>query len=1509
MTTNPRQRMTCRIRTCLLALAAPLAFGLSACGGDASIDPPPPPTAPQPTGSAKVDVRGAVLESADGARVVIPPSASLYTYEATISRSSEGAPPLPAGLVPVGAVYALQPHGAVFTMPIRVSLPFDSAAVPAGASVRVARGDPGGRWDILPGTIEGNRVSVTSTGFSFYLPVVVYTATFVFPPTAPFGEVTMTGQAPINAQSPQAVFSDGTPNTSIPVLDYRVFTQAQLNTPLSLTLRGAVTAGSDIDQYCGSREVRLVVTAYSARVYPDPANSSRTLVRTNRQVREPGGFGYADPIELASLPMPRDGVVRTQNFSLNLAHYAYQLGVNDYPPDPWTGGPANFDPFWGGPDPLPLSGAAGLSLSTHFSCSEQLWFDNYDRSPYTALRRGFADTLAFTATPTDLRVVEGEPAAFSVRLAQPGNPVPGQPERVIESWQRTLSGFPDQWIDIDVFANNLAASDGWGASFSEQYTRLIRETTTRSQHNGTRYRAVICEYTGNFPNATRGACLTSPAATLTVTQDFVAPQLLTSPVPQITVRENAAGQVTQFTATFSGVPRPTVRWETKAPGSPQWDPVDPATHTLNGNTLSTTRAFTLADRGREYRAVAFNGGGSTTSFSSTLFVTTGLEAPALTTQPQDASVVAGSPVLFAASVTGSSPLSYQWYFNGTPLAGANGSVLALNNVNGGNAGTYEIEVSNRENRVRSRAARLTVAVAQATPPRVAAPKILTQPAGVTVTAGNTATFAVGAQGTAPLSYQWYRNDRLIEGATASALTIAEVSEADAGIYAVAVSNDGGKLRSDSVPLTVRPAASGPPQPVAPAIATQPTGLVVNVGQTATLAVAASGSGPLAFQWRRNGVPIAGANGPILTIGAVSIGDAGQYSVVISNSAGQATSADAGLVVTPVPGTPVISASPANLSALVGQAATFAAAVTGNPAPQCQWTRNGLAIGGAVNCASYTTPTLTLADNGAIYNLIAYNAAGAVFGSGAVLSVQPLLAPTITAQPQSLTVTEGQAASFSVAATSNGALTFQWRRGGVDVSGATDNVYPLGVAGIGDNGAQFSVRVCTGPQADNLCTVSGVATLAVDVAVPANALTATQIVAGQEWSMVLRPDRTVWAWGRMHRNDGTVQSLNLLVVNQALRPVRMYPAVLTDVRAISGWASGYWALKGEPGSTGSRVLHWGRAFAGSDGRGGDGNGSLGSSIPPRDNEAAPVEVLERVNNVPQPVDRVCAIAGGGEQLAMIRAINSAGTSTDCNPGSAKTVWFVGSLLGRGYESTGVTFAMPGLPVDSPPAAIFTGQTTSGSPGLAIALEDGRVYGLGANPYGGYGVPSMGGGPVGGLGGPLLLPATWGNARSFGMSFYYSLFVVRADGSVMTSGYDGFGELGLGSVIGGSTLGPVAVRAETCASLPCADTLTGVTALASGNGAATLALKNGQILGWGSRGSGLLGPVASGGQPFPRPVASPGVSGFTALSASNLHALVIGPGNVVYAWGSGLRGALGDGVDGNTRTAPGMVTTGP
>ena len=61
--------------------------------------------------------------------------------------------------------------------------------------------------------------------------------------------------------------------------------------------------------------------------------------------------------------------------------------------------------------------------------------------------------------------------------------------------------------------------------------------------------------------------------------------------------------------------------------------------------------------------------------------------------------------------------------------------------------------------------------------------------------------------------------------------------------------------------------------------------------------------------------------------------------------------------------------------------------------------------------------------------------------------------------------------------------------------------------------------------------SNAATLTVTPAVPAGALTATQVVAGYEWSMVLRPDRTVWGWGWLHKVDATVVISNLAGADQ------------------------------------------------------------------------------------------------------------------------------------------------------------------------------------------------------------------------------------------------------------------------------------------------------------------------------------------------------------------------------------------
>jgi glucose/arabinose dehydrogenase len=82
------------------------------------------------------------------------------------------------------------------------------------------------------------------------------------------------------------------------------------------------------------------------------------------------------------------------------------------------------------------------------------------------------------------------------------------------------------------------------------------------------------------------------------------------------------------------------------------------------------------------------------------------------------------------------------------------------------------------------------------------PAIVTQPSNQTVAAGQPATFSVTATGTAPLSYQWQKNNVSISGATGASYTIASAQPADAGAYRVIVSNTAGSVTSTAATLTV-----------------------------------------------------------------------------------------------------------------------------------------------------------------------------------------------------------------------------------------------------------------------------------------------------------------------------------------------------------------------------------------------------------------------------------------------------------------------------------------------------------------------------------------------------------------------------------------------------------------------------------------------------------------------------------------------------------------------------------
>ena len=121
-------------------------------------------------------------------------------------------------------------------------------------------------------------------------------------------------------------------------------------------------------------------------------------------------------------------------------------------------------------------------------------------------------------------------------------------------------------------------------------------------------------------------------------------------------------------------------------------------------------------------------------------------APEILTQPAGQTVLVGGTATFSVVADGPGPLSYQWLFAGTNIAGATGATLTLTNLNTKQGGYYEVKVSSPYGATNSAEALLTLSGIT--------PEILTQPAGQTALVGGTVTFSVVADGPGPLSYQW-----------------------------------------------------------------------------------------------------------------------------------------------------------------------------------------------------------------------------------------------------------------------------------------------------------------------------------------------------------------------------------------------------------------------------------------------------------------------------------------------------------------------------------------------------------------------------------------------------------------------------------------------------------------------------------------------------------------------------------------------------------------------------------
>jgi len=527
--------------------------------------------------------------------------------------------------------------------------------------------------------------------------------------------------------------------------------------------------------------------------------------------------------------------------------------------------------------------------------------------------------------------------------------------------------------------------------------------------------------------------------------------------------------------------------------------------TLNGTNVAdaTNNTLTFAsaqstDAG-EYVVQVSNGFGIEQSSPASLIVG---DPPFIAGQPTNQTLVLGAPASFTVTATGTDPLNYQWSHEGTDLPDATNATLTIPSAQLDDAGSYAVHVFNLFGAQTSSNALLTVG---------SRPAVRMQPTNLILTVGSDATFAVEANGTLPLSYQWTLNGTNVMDATNSTLILTNLQMTEAGDYAVQVFNLFGAVQSSNAVLSL-----GEP----PIIAAQPTNRTVVLGTPASFTVTATGSDPLNYQWSREGTDLPNATNAILTIPSAQSDEAGSYAVRVFNLFGTQTSSNALLTVGMLPS---VTTQPINVAVGVGGNATFSVTADGTAPLTFQWIFNGTNVMDATNSTLMLT-NVQMTDAGD-YAVQVFNLFGTDQSSNAVLTAGD--SPVIAGQPANRTVLPGSPASFTVTATGTDPLNYQWSHEGTDLPDATNATLTIPSAQPSDQG-DYSVRVFNlfGSQVSSNALLT-VAMLPIITTQPTN----VTVLVGGDAAFSLEADGTAplnyqWSFNGTNITDATNSTLML-----------------------------------------------------------------------------------------------------------------------------------------------------------------------------------------------------------------------------------------------------------------------------------------------------------------------------------------------------------------------------------------------
>jgi hypothetical protein len=600
-----------------------------------------------------------------------------------------------------------------------------------------------------------------------------------------------------------------------------------------------------------------------------------------------------------------------------------------------------------------------------------------------------------------------------------------------------------------------------------------------------------------------------------------------------------AGQ--NYTPTVTVVPTSgngavTYQWQVSTNSGTTWNNVVADARHLNVTTNALTiNALVVGDAGW-YRCVVRDNGGTGVTLPSGVSVLTVTANPIVpVTQPLAGSRYPTQNYTFTAEASGGvGTRSYQWKFStdGGTTWGNVGAVqttvpatLALTGLTAANGGRYKCTVTDQSLPTAQTLdlGGLTGVLLTITPAAVA---ITAEPVDRNILVTQNTTFGVtatngGTVGT--VTYQWESSANGSTGwanvaggsggASATYTTPTFAAPQNGPYYRCVLQNNANAVGayltySAVVYLTV--------SWVTITVAPQPAPSTVWASQNATFTTGATSTiGTLSYQWQFNpgtGFVNTGAPGATLNITGAQAANAGSYQCVISNSAnvGGPTQTSNAVVLTVLSTTPSITTGPASQSAYVSQTLTFGAVASlpttppGVPGGMThQWqvsadngaTWNPVVGGSGASTASYTTATLTAADNAKQFRCVVTSTANSqsVNSSAATATVNATPAAATAVAPASVSkyVTETAGPFTSTVSAPYGTVSYVWQKKlsagawndilGTSVSNAATGAvasYTTPALLAADDNSSYRVHVTSDADASTADSGVGVVTLLV-----------------------------------------------------------------------------------------------------------------------------------------------------------------------------------------------------------------------------------------------------------------------------------------------------------------------------------------------------------------------------------------------------------------------------------------------